>query len=258
MTAVNLKLKDSFRINKNNFSSNVITFHSSEFLKTTDPVSAMSLAHLFMYLLKVTNPEVIIMNLLLDHRPEKVGQSHGESTEEVKAFLKQRGLTLDEFEEMKNLSTMSKSQTQLNEVPGGQSLPKVPEVPTISGVRGAYKQEEEIAKNLAANLIRAKSSKGRKVTAVLKNQEDIDVAKYLMKKLRDCLEKKADKNTENVAMDFEVNHGDNDALTPHLTRDLTKKEGRMILEKKYGPLTPLDYLRLFTKENKYIRYQKYL
>ena len=75
-----------------------------------------------------------------------------------------------------------------------------------------------------------------------------------MKKLRDCLDKKADKNTNKVAMDFETSDEDNEALTPHLTRDSTKKEGGMILEKKYGPLTPLDYLRLFTKENKYIRY----
>ena len=75
-----------------------------------------------------------------------------------------------------------------------------------------------------------------------------------MKKLRGCLDKKADKNTNKVAMDFETIDEDNEALTPHLTRDSTKKKGGMILEKKYGPLTPLDYLRLFTKENKYIRY----
>ena len=114
-------------------------------------------------------------------RPESVGQSHRRSPE-IRQYLKDRGLTVDEFDEMR--------------FPAKELFPsQVKEAASVSQNQSGPKTEEEMAKHLAGKLIRTKSLKDRKLKTMLRTPDEVEIASHLIKMLQECVSQSDQKLT---------------------------------------------------------------
>ena len=122
-------------------------------------------------------------------RPEYLGQSH--RSQEIKEYLKDRGLTIEEFDEMR-FQARQPLPPQLNEARPVSLNPSV------------SKTEEETAKHLAGKLIRTKSLKDRKLKTMLRTPEDVEIASHLIKMLQECVSHSDQKQSKEVQRQIEV------------------------------------------------------